>query len=200
MRVIYLDIDGILNCEDGYKSGECVYVKHNDLIDDKEKIKNYHQTFYSKSKYWLNKLIKETDAKIVISSSWGGSGIEWLKNVWEYEQMEGEIIDVTPSFINTRIGESKYSIPRGVEIDYHLKNVFGFSHINWCEKRQQKYIDNSGIENYIIIDDDSDMLYKQKNHFLHVLPSPRNKSGFNEECYKKGLEMLNKTVIDLNYS
>jgi hypothetical protein len=32
-----------------------------------------------------------------------------------------------------------------------------------------------------------------------VLPSPRNKSGFNEKYYAEALEKLNKNVIDLNY-
>ena len=200
MKIIYLDIDGVLNCEEAYKSGECRYVKHNDLPDkDEERIRNHHQAFYSKSKYWLNKLIKETNAKIVISSTWRASGIEWLKEVWKHEEMEGEIIDITPSFINTRLGKEPYSIPRGCEIDYHIRNTMGLYHINWCKDEQQKYINISGVDNYIIIDDDSDMLYCQKNHFLPVLPSPRNKSGFGEEHYKKGLEMLNKTIIDLNY-
>jgi hypothetical protein len=57
----------------------------------------------------------------------------------------------------------------------------------------------SEVDNYIIIDDDSDMLYKQRNHFVHVLPSPRNKRGFNEEHYAQALDKLSKDVIDLNY-
>jgi hypothetical protein len=61
------------------------------------------------------------------------------------------------------------------------------------------FMDESGIENYIIIDDDSDMLYNQRNHFVHILPSPRNKDGFNEKYYKEALGKLNKTIIDLNY-
>jgi hypothetical protein len=60
-------------------------------------------------------------------------------------------------------------------------------------------MEKSGIKNYIIIDDDADMLYGQRHHFVHVLPSPRNKRGFDEQHYKIGLEMLSKTVIDLNY-
>ena len=60
-------------------------------------------------------------------------------------------------------------------------------------------MDKSGIENYIIIDDDSDMLYNQRNHFVHVLPSPRNRDGFNETYYRQALEKLGKTIIELNY-
>ena len=55
----------------------------------------------------------------------------------------------------------------------------------------------SNIRNYIIIDDDSDMLYKQRNHFIHVLPSPRNKEGFNKAYYELALNKLNKNKIKI---
>ena len=60
-------------------------------------------------------------------------------------------------------------------------------------------MDASGLENYIILDDDSDMLYGQRNHFINVLPSPRNTSGFNEKYYDQALETLTSNIIDLNY-
>lgn len=197
MKIIYLDIDGVLNCQDAYKEGECKYVKHNDLPDtDEQVLKNYHQSFYSKNKYWINRLIKETDAKIVVSSTWRKDSLDWLRKVWEVEEMESEIIDITPVFYN--VENFKYRVPRGCEIDHHLSKL-KFKHINWSEEKQQQYMNESGVENYIIIDDDSDMLYKQRNHFVHVLPSPRNTKGFTEEHYKRGLELLNKSVINLNY-
>ena len=200
MKLIYLDLDGVINCQDAFIAGECRYVKHNDKPDDdEEKIKNYHQSFYSKSKYWLNRLIKETDAKIIISSTWRGSGIKWLEEVWKHEKMEGKINGVTPSFASVKVSDERYRLPRGCEIEYHLEKTMGFHHINWSKEKQQEYMDESSVDNYIIIDDDSDMLYSQRNHYLQVLPAPRCTSGFGEEHYLKGLEMLSKTVIDLNY-
>jgi hypothetical protein len=192
MKIIFLDIDGVLNCETGYKSGECNYVKWkwDDGTDD------HHQSFYSKSKGLLNKLIEETGAKIVISSTWRSFGIDFMKKVWEIEGMKGDIIGVTPNFRGDIDG---YTIPRGCEIDYYIKNDLDFGHINWSKEKQQEYMDKSGVENYIIIDDDSDMLYNQRNHFVHVLPSPRNRDGFNEKYYKEALKKLSKTIIDLNY-
>jgi hypothetical protein len=192
MKIIFLDIDGVLNCETGYKSGECNYVewKWDDGTDD------HHQSFYSKSKELLNKLIDETGAKIVISSTWRSSGIEFMRKVWELEGMKGEIIGITPNFRGDIDG---YTIPRGCEIDYYVRNDLDFGHINWSKEKQQEYMDKSGVENYIIIDDDSDMLYNQRNHFVHILPSPRNRDGFNEKYYKEALGKLNKTIIDLNY-
>lgn len=190
MKVIFLDIDGVLNCEDAYMEGECTYVKWN-WEDGRE---DFHQSFSSKSKYLLNQLIEKTGAKIVISSTWRHSGIEFMRKVWEIEEMKGEIIGITPDFRNKKV-----SIPRGVEINHFLENDLRFRHINWDEDVQLEYIKESGIENYIIIDDDSDMLYGQRNHFIHVLPSPRNKTGFNQEYFELALEKLNKNVIQLNY-
>jgi hypothetical protein len=99
----------------------------------------------------MNKLIRETGAKIVISSTWRHSGLEFMKKVWTQENMEGEIIGITPSFRGDIEG---YTIPRGCEIEYHLEKELGFHHINWDKDTQQEYMDKSNVDNYIIIDDD----------------------------------------------
>jgi hypothetical protein len=189
-KIIFLDIDGVLNCEDAYKSGECKYVE----FTSENGGKDHYQGFCRRSKDLLNRLIDETGAGIVISSTWRRSGLEFMKKVWELEGMRGEIIGLTPSLRNSEI-----SIPRGLEIDHFLKNDLGFYHINWDQGMQMDRMEKSGIGNYIIIDDDSDMLYGQRNHFVHVLPSPRNKMGFNEEYFGEALLKLSKTAIDLNY-
>ena len=194
MKIIYLDIDGVLNCEKAYRDGFCKYQEWPDT--KREDGKNYHQTFYPPSKDLLNKLILSTEAKVVVSSTWRHSGLEFIKNVWTRENMEGEIIGITPSFRGDIEG---YTIPRGCEIEFHLEEVMGFHHINWSKKKQEEYMEKSGVDNYIIIDDDGDMLYSQRNHFVHVLPSPRNKDGFNEKYFEEALKKLSKTVIDLNY-
>ena len=190
MKIIFLDIDGVLNCENAYKNGDCKYTEW--VWEDGRK--DHYQRFCVRSKDLLNKLIDETGAKIVISSSWRHSGIDFMKKVWEFEEMHGEIIDITPSLRTSGI-----HIPRGMEINYYLENDLKFRHINWSKEEQLKYMKDSDVENYIIIDDDSDMLYCQRSHFVHVLPSPRNRDGFNEEYYKEALIKLNKTIIDLIY-
>lgn len=191
MKIIFLDIDGVLNCESAYRAGECQYVEW--IWEDGRK--DHYQRFCVRSKELLNKLIDETGAKIVISSTWRHSGIEFMRKVWEMEEMHGEIIGITPS-----LRSDKLTLPRGLEIEYYLKNDLGFNHINWDKDIQQEYMAKSGVENYIIIDDDSDMLYTQRHNFVHVLPSPRNKDGFNETYYQEANNKLNKTVIDLNYN
>lgn len=191
MKIIFLDIDGVLNCENGYVNGFCKYKKL--IVGDGEK--DHYQQFYPPSKKLLNKLIEETDVKIVISSTWRSSGFEHMERVWESEGMSGEIIGLTANFRNNNL---RITIPRGVEIKDWLDKK-GFRRINWSKDEQKKYIDKSEVENYIIIDDDSDMLYGQREHFIHVKPSPRNKDGFNQENYEHAYGILKKNLIDLYY-
>jgi hypothetical protein len=182
-KLIYLDIDGVLNHQDGYKSGDCSF--------------NYekkYQRFSKESKEYLNRLIINTGAKLVISSTWRSDGIDRLREIFKLEGVDGEIIGVTPHFSINGYG----SAPRGVEIEADLKSR-GFWHINWSEEEQMKYMVKSNIVNYVILDDDSDMLYGQRNHFVNVLPAPRNTSGFNKEYYNKALDILLSDVIRLNY-
>jgi hypothetical protein len=191
VKIIFLDIDGVLNCEEAYRSGECQYQEW--VWEDGRK--DHYQRFCSWSKDLLNKLIEKTEAKIVISSTWRHSGIEFMQKVWNMEEMKGEIIGITPSMRTKGI-----HIPRGMEIKYFLEEDLKFSHINWDQDQQRESMKRSGVDNYIIIDDDSDMLYNQRNHFVHVLPSPRNKRGFNEEYYEEALKKLSSDIIKLNYN
>ena len=205
MKVIFLDIDGVLNCQQAYINGSCEYV-------DGPGFK--YQKFYPPSKELLNKLIEETGAKVVISSSWRKDGLHRMQEIWKAEGMLGEVIDTTPSLYLQKNGsiqfwnehESKhptpktrgYSIPRGCEIEYWLKDR-DFYHINWSKEEQDKYVIRSGIQNYVIIDDDSDMLYGQRNNFVHVYPSPRNNHGFGLYHYNLAKEILSKTITQITY-
>ena len=88
MKIIFLDIDGVLNCEQGYIDRSCEYI-------DGPGFK--YQKFYHPSKELLNKLIEESGAKIVISSSWRKDGLQRMQEIWKAEEMSGEVIDTTPS-------------------------------------------------------------------------------------------------------
>ena len=185
MKIIFLDIDGVLNHEKAYEKGECRFIEHGNTR---------YEAFSISSKKLLNELIKETGAKIVVSSTWRSKGIDWLKEVWKKERMNGEIIGITPR-IMTRDG---HSVPRGVEIEDWLSRN-NYRHINYSAEEQYRYMMKSGIDSYVILDDDSDMLYNQRNHFVHILHDPNNKAGFNPECKNKALGILNKTILELNH-
>ena len=148
MKIIFLDIDGVLNV-----------ISH----DNDKYGSQFHEHFVKN----LAELIRITDAKIVISSSWRKSGLAEMQDMWLERRLPGEIIDVTPSLYLKRGGSirfwngkerrhpteriASYSIPRGVEIQYWLKN------------ESARFGD---IKSYVILDDDTDMLLSQSKHYV----------------------------------
>jgi len=202
MKVIFLDIDGVLNHQKFYKEVSISKRRQSKFELNDE----WGEAFCPISTDLLNELIVKTDAKIVISSSKRSTkhypdycaNLKCIQEMWKNRGFIGEVIGTTPHlWISSNTSE--YSIPRGCEIESFLENDLKFHHINWSKEEQKKYMDISNVDNYIIIDDDSDMLYSQRNHFIHVLPSPRNLSGFNKKYMNIALKTLSKTVIDLNY-
>lgn len=207
MKIIFLDIDGVLNHQLFYKRmSKSKRMESRRYLDDE-----WGEMFCPVSTKLINDLIDKTGAKVVISSSKRSTkyvrdykeNLACIQKMWKARGFVGEVIGTTPYlWIETgSCSEKKYgsTIARGCEIEAYLEQNFGFFNVFWSEEEQQKAVDRSGIENYIIIDDDSDMLYTQRNHFVHVLPNPRNLSGFNKKYYKQALAKLSKTVIELNY-
>jgi hypothetical protein len=142
MNIIFLDIDGVLNSQLYHES--TVYKtpttrEESDLQDIDPKAIGF-----------LNDLIKATEAKIVITSTWRRSHSDVkLQELFEKRGFIGKIIDHTPM-----LGEHTV---RGNEI------------LTWIE-RNEKLLgkSRSDFSNYVIFDDDSDMLYWQRNNFLLV--------------------------------
>jgi hypothetical protein len=158
MKVIFLDIDGVLNvCYEEYdKYGQ-----------------GFHPSFVNN----LKLIIEATGAKLVISSSWRMSGLQTMKNMWEYRNLPGEIIDITPDgWILYRQGLFPEDYDRGHEIKH------------WLERNI--------VENYVIIDDDTDMLPEQLNNFVHTANNRQHKDsvdlgyGLTEECAIKAIKIL----------
>jgi histidinol phosphatase-like enzyme len=130
MKICFLDIDGVINSEDYaiYR----FYGKKFDLdefIDERPIV-------------MLNYIIEQTDAKVVLSSSW--------RRDWENTEkrlkaggFQYNIFDVTPYDPNRF---------RGKEIKM------------WIDKYEK---DHEPLESYVILDDDDDMLPEQENNFVH---------------------------------
>lgn len=155
MKLIFLDIDGVLNTEHGLKTITNNWTELNNIERDE-----YGHSFCEKACRNLEIIIKMTGAKIVISSTWRLSGLKIMQEMWKARGLAGEIIDVTPI---TSDGV------RGNEIDKWLKSKNYYYPISdwdspaWEEKRAE-----CEIENYVIIDDDRDMLLDQADHFVHT--------------------------------
>lgn len=124
MKIIFLDIDGVLNCH---------YLTIGNIIVDGGTL---NTVLVEK----LNTLIRETNAKVVISSSWRILNTQAeIIDMLQSAGFQGEVIGMTPRSCNIR----------GVEIH------------DWLKSRND-------VENYIILDDDSDMLLWQASHFFNT--------------------------------
>ena len=160
MKVIFLDIDGVLNSEEFAiwcnEFPEFVKKSGSNWVDpDAVKM--------------ITTICEEHDVKLVISSSWRmfdvQSTIDYFKNYRDLTPLCKYIVGVTSRNMDDRIWES-----RGEEI--------------------QQYLDaHPEVENYVIVDDDNDMLDSQRDHFVKC----SYMFGLIPNRVEKIIEILNKS-------
>jgi len=191
MKIIFLDIDGVLNSRDWYMRRE------DRSKDPGLKERDFSYEFDPEAIDLLNYIEDKTHAKVVVSSTWRlGRRVEDLQKILDDAGFYGEIIDKTPSMHCRIDGQpAGYRIPRGCEIDWWLSKNGEFQRINWSKKKQQEYLDKAIVKNYVILDDDSDMLYNQREHFVRT----SNLYGLTKENADRCIEILNKSLIELYY-
>jgi hypothetical protein len=113
----------------------------------------------------LNILTKETNAKIVISSTWRVKGIEYVKDYLK-DYINGDIIDLTPS-----LKANSFKAPRGTEIKEWLRTFVGKKN---C------------VESYVILDDSKDYLISQIDNYVNI----NHNKGFDKISLKKAIDIL----------
>lgn len=181
MKLLFLDIDGVLNSEK-----YAIWCTEND--EGKEYIKNGGDIFIDKKAVFrIKELCEKYNVRLVISSSWRIFTLEATKHEFErYKDLKSlnkYIVGITPNYINLD------NIPRGNEIDDFLTIVL--------DKSAQTYnialydikffnSDNLNIE-YCIVDDDKDMLDKQMKNFVHI----DNYIGITDNDIEKIKQILN---------
>ena len=145
MKVIFLDFDGVITIPPKW------YLKA-------DKIK------------WVKKIVDETGAKIVVSSSWRMDSVE-------------ETID-------KMIGRPK-RCPRNKMLYWLIDNLYDVTH-TYKGLRGQEIKDwlneRNDIENYVIIDDDGDFLDEQLYHFVQT----NYEDGITETEAIRAIKVLNK--------
>ncbi len=139
MNVIFLDIDGVLRTDasDRYWSEVTGQPIPNSVFD---------RLFSNYSIAILNEIIYNTDAKVVITSTWRVQhSLEQLRSIFKIRGFRGEIIDKT-NIIGSRGEEIQewldtHSINKYVVIDDSVKDIL--LHIN--PKRVVKIESNIGL-------------------------------------------------------
>ena len=142
-KIIFLDIDGVLNTQDW----------HSRMTKDIPK-DEFGYAFDPVAVANLARIIEKTDAVIVISSSWKFYGVAKLRQMWKIRNLPGTILDITPNtvsdevLLNANLDEMELGVCRGNEIK------------EWLSKHKGE------VSNYVIIDDFDDMLPEQEDHVV----------------------------------
>lgn len=143
VNIIFLDIDGVLNCHSFYESRD-------KNILDSNKFDHYKSDICQMRIDLLNDLCKDINALVVISSTWRiGKSLQELQDILNYCGATFKIIGKTDHL----------GYERGIEIS------------KWLKDNISKLIPNClyfDFYNYVIIDDDSDMLLNQSLHFFQT--------------------------------
>ncbi len=140
INILFLDIDGVLNSTQWYNSNSCKAL-------DKS-IKRYFDPVCIE---YLNKIVNETEARIIISSSWRLlRDLQELQNIFYAVGFKGKIYGKTP--ISSSY-DMENPIPRGLEIQ------------EWLDDNRNKF--KSSIK-YAILDDEDDFLESQKPYFFQT--------------------------------
>lgn len=168
-KYIFLDIDGVLA-----------------VPNLKEIEKTW--TLNSNKQELLGRILKSTGAKIVLSSSWRLHDLEETKlhlnshNFLFNDYLIGITIRAY-HYLEKGTG-IHLSIPRGVEIKQWIDTkIHSDNGQNWKRKKIGKDF------NYIILDDESDMLLEHKNHFIKT----SSNIGLTERDVTKAIKILNQT-------
>lgn len=120
----------------------------------------FGQLFCPKAVANLEYLCHTANAKVVVSSTWRKSGLVKMQTMFQMRGIDVDVIDVTP------FERWRGFVKRGEEVDYWLKN--------------------NDVDNYVILDDDTDFLEEQMPHFVHT----HFEDGFNWRCMVQALKIL----------
>lgn len=142
MRVIFLDIDGVLTTHrTRYHSPDVECVQR------------------------LNRLTEESDAKIVVSSTWRHRGLQEMRRILRDWGVVAPVIGITPDLSRDSNG-LLVSVERGKEIGA------------WLEEHQE-------TGRFVILDDEDDM-----GDEIACLVKTDTETGFREEDYQKARTFL----------
>ena len=168
MKIIFLDFDGVLNSSS--------YSASLSDAGKPTKDENGHELFDPETAKRLNRIVDETEAKVVISSSWRYLGLTALKEMWRKRGLHGQLIGMT---------------------SMHAVDEYIMEHgLNWLEKGtitgspraveiEAWLHEHDHIDNYVILDD-MPMSSALETHFVQINPI----LGLSDAQAAKAIEIL----------
>lgn len=165
-KVIFLDIDGVLNSHEWYE------LYHNSRYDkclNSDGTMLYDRDIDYRSVLLLNEIYKKVpNVGIVITSTWRfdmEDTVSRLKN-------QGLLIPVIGSTEKNNSAGIYGTCPRGLQIKKWIDDTI--------------YATNDPLMNYVIFDDDTDMLYDQRDNFIHT----NYEIGLTKDDVEKAISIL----------
>lgn len=153
-KIIFLDIDGVLNTERWH-----CQTASNELQDE------YGYKFDPVAVTNLSKIIEETGADIVISSSWKFMGLSKMRKMWKDRKLPGNVIGITPNTVSDKFL---------LNVDLDNMDIMA---IRGQEVKEWLMLNKNEITNYVILDDMNDILQEQESHFIWIDPEVGITSG-----------------------
>jgi len=178
-KIIFLDIDGVLNSETDFLEAAIKYDPVHSKLQKGERWK-----IISAGKLaLLNGIIKQTDAKIVLSSTWRGKcdGKKMTKIFQRYGDIWEHDADVF-------IGQTE---------NWSRRSHFGSYDQEWRGREIGQYLsEHPEIEDYIILDDNDDIL--NDDYFKIEIPEERfihtdEYAGLTKIEYWRAMNVLGRT-------
>ena len=172
-RYVFIDFDGVLNTER----------HHSELVSSGQKCSDqYGPLFDPVAVGNLKRIVDETEAEIVIISSWKLEGVERMIDIWKVRRMPGVLAGCTPDYIS---GMDLLNV--NLEAPAACADLAGKGNEvkQWLKENSPKKADGY---RYVILDDVPDFLPEQMEHFIQVNP----RVGITEEDAEKAIMLLNK--------
>lgn len=181
-KIIFLDVDGVI----------CIAADH------------YHK-FNDKCLFQLERIVKETTAKIVVSSSWRCGDMQLTKNALMEagftQFLSDQIVSETTRKYHHIKDGSHLEICRGNEIatwvsrslkyPWHAHPELDANYRTYKDDGSFKMMrsNKAGVDySYVILDDDTDMLLCQKDYFVRTYEP----DGLTEANANEAISILNK--------
>lgn len=127
----------------------------------------------------LRRLLERSDAKVIISSTWRLQGLEYIRQLWEEHHLPGEVTDLTPS-----CNSITFSCADGTEGWQSLHAAKGLEIAEWLRLNAKESY------HYVILDDEEEILFNQREHFVKVEGS----KGLSEADVRESIKILESCI------
>ena len=170
-KYVFIDFDGVLNTER----------HHSELVSSGQKCSDqYGPLFDPVAVGNLKRIVDETEAGIVIISSWKLEGVDRMMNLWKTRRMPGVLAGCTPDCIS---GMDLLNV--NLEDPAAYANLAGKGNEvkQWLKENAPKKADGY---RYVILDDVPDFLPEQEENYIQISPVVGITAGDTE----KAIEIL----------